>query len=285
MGRTSRALRLSLVATLIASTALLCQSRSAQAQDDVVLTVAAAADLTPAFEEIGQFFAEETGVTVEFTFGSTGQLAQQIEAGAPVDVFAAANVSYVDQLDAKGHILADTKAIYARGRIVLWTLPDTPFAIDAVADLTNPAIERVAIANPDHATYGVAAREAMQAAGVWEALQPRLVLGENVRDTLRFAETGNVDVAIIALSLAVQGTGRWTLIPEDQHAPIDQALAVIAGTPHEAEARAFAAFINGERGREVMRRYGFVLPGEPIPAGTPLAAAGIVTQRASTPAP
>ena len=108
----------------------------------------------------------------------------------------------------------------------------------------------------------------MQTAGVWEAVQPKLVLGENVRQTLQYAETGNVDVAIVALSLSVPAAasagqpGRWTLIPEDLHAPIDQALAVISGTQHEAAARAFAAFVNGPQGRPIMRKYGFVLPGE-----------------------
>jgi molybdate transport system substrate-binding protein len=254
------------------------------AQERVVLTVAAASDLTPAFEEIGDFFTAETGVGVEFTFGSTGQLTQQIEAGAPVDVFAAASVDYIDQLEDKGLILPDTKAHYAIGRIVLWTLPESTVPIDALDDLTDPAIQHIAIANPDHAPYGAAAREALQHAGIWDELQPKLVLGENIRDTLRYAETGDVDVAIVALSLAIQGTGRWTLIPEDQYEPIDQALAVIAGTPHEAEARAFADFINSEDGREVMRRYGFILPGEAIPA-TPLASPELSTPASGTPTP
>ena len=255
---------------MVVGTILLRASPAVWAQDDqITLTVSAAADLTPAFEEIGTIFERQTGVAVDFNFGSTGQLAQQIEAGAPVDLFAAANVSYIDRLDAKGLILSDTKATYARGRIVIWTPPDSSLAIDDLADLTDPDIARIAIANPDHAPYGVAAREAMRAAGVWDAVQAQLVLGENVRDTLRYAETGNVDVAVVALSLAIQGDGRWTLIPEDLHAPIDQALAVIKATKHEPEARAFANFVNGDQGREVMRRYGFVLPGEAIAAATP----------------
>jgi molybdate transport system substrate-binding protein len=261
------------VATLVVALVVagVASGAAARAQSDVTLTVSAAADLTPAFEEIGALFEQQTGVSVDFNFGSTGQLAQQIEAGAPVDVFAAANVGYIDQLDAKGLILSDTNALYARGRIVLWTRPDSPLVIDELADLTRPEIARIAIANPDHAPYGVAAREAMQSAGVWDAVQDRLVLGENVRDTLRYAETGNVDVAIVAISLAIRGDGRWTLIPEDLHAPIDQALAVISGTKHEPEARAFAAFVNGDQGRDVMRRYGFVLPGEIIAGATPAA--------------
>ena len=238
----------------------------------VTLTVSAAADLTYAFQEIATQFEKETGHHVVFNFGSTGQLAQQIEQGAPVDVFAAANVSFVEELAQQGLVLPDTVQRYARGRITLWTRADSPLQITQVSDLARPDVVRVAIANPDHAPYGMAARQAMQAAGVWEAVQPKLVLGENVRQALQYAETGNVDVAIVALSLSVpaaagpDGPGRWTLIPQELHAPIDQALAVIKGTAHEAEARAFAAFVNGPQGRPIMRKYGFVLPGEePIP--------------------
>ena len=155
--------------------------------------------------------------------------------------------------------------VYARGRVTLWTRSDSPLQITRVEDLTQPEIKRIAIANPDHAPYGVAARQAMQAAGVWEAVQPKLVLGENVRQTLQYAEMGNVDVAIVALSLSVPAAGaagRWTLIPQDMHPPIDQALAVVKATPHEAAARDFAAFVNGPQGRPIMRKYGFILPGE-----------------------
>jgi molybdate transport system substrate-binding protein len=138
--------------------------------------------------------------------------------------------------------------------------------ITNLADLTRPEVRRLAIANPDHAPYGVAARQAMQTAGIWEAVQTKLVLGDNVRQTLQYAETGNVDVAIVALSLSVPAAGgalgRWVVIPEELHLPIDQALAVIKDTRHEAAARAFAALVNGPQGRQIMRKYGFILPGE-----------------------
>jgi len=230
----------------------------------VTLTVSAAADLTPAFEELGELFTEQTDIRVVFNFGSTGQLAQQIEQGAPVDVFAAANQSYIDELQQQGLVIPDTVALYAQGRITLWTRADSGLEIDELADLADESIQRIAIANPDHAPYGVAAREALQSAGLWEALQPRLILGENVAQTLQYAETGNVDVAIVALSLSIAAgdVGRWVLIPAEAHIPINQALAVVQGTPYEREARLFAAFINSQEGRTVMRRYGFILPGE-----------------------
>lgn len=228
----------------------------------VTLTVSAAADLTLAFQEIGQVFEQKTGTKVVFNFGSTGQLAQQIEQGAPVDLFAAANVSFVDELEQQGLIVPETKALYARGRLTLWTRADSLLQIERIEDLAQPEIKRIAIANPEHAPYGKAAQEALQSAGIWETIEPKLVPGENIAQTLQYAETGNVDVAIVALSLSVSSEGRWVLVPEALHQPLDQALAVIKGTQYEQQTRQFADFINGPEGRPIMRRYGFILPGE-----------------------
>lgn len=226
------------------------------------LIVSAAADLTPAFQELGKRFEQETGAKVVFNFGSTGQLAQQIEQGAPVDLFAAANLSFVDELEKQNRIFSDTKILYAQGRITLWTRSDSQLKPERIEDLARPEFKKIAIANPEHAPYGMAAREALQAGHVWETVSPKLVFGENISQTLQFAESGNVDAAIVALSLSVQSNGRWVLIPSEQHKPLNQALAVIKGTKHEAEARRFAAFINSAKGRAVMRKYGFILPGE-----------------------
>ena len=229
------------------------------------IIIAAAADLGPAFEELGAQFELDTGTKVTFSFGSTGTLAQQIENGAPVDLFAAANVEFVDRLEREGLILPDTKALYARGRITIWTPADSPLRLEGVQDLAQPQVKRVAIANPAHAPYGAAAREALQSAAVWDVVEAKLVFAENVRQTMQFAESGNVDAAITALSLSVKSGGRWVLIPEELHKPLDQALAVVRGARAEREARQFAEFINGPKGRPVMRKYGFVLPGEDPP--------------------
>ena len=227
-----------------------------------VVVVSAASDLTPAFQEIGGLFEQQDGTKVTFNFGSTGQLAQQIEQGAPVDLFAAANVSFIEGLEKQGLIIPDTKALYAQGRITLWTRDDNTLKLERVEDLARPEFRKVAIANPEHAPYGVAAREALQAAGVWEPVSQKLVYGENVSQTLQYAESGNVDAAVVALSLSTQSRGRWVLIPAELHKPLNQALAVVKGTKHEQEARRFAAFVNSAQGRGVMRRYGFILPGE-----------------------
>ena len=177
-----------------------------------------------------------------------------------MDLFAAANVAYVEQLEQKGLTVPGTKAIYARGRITMWTTADSALQIRTIGDLVSPEVRRIAIANPDHAPYGLAAQQAMQKAGIWDAVKPKLVYGDNIRQTLQYAETGNVDVAIVALSLSQQSKGRWTLIPEELHQPLDQGLAVIKGTRNETTARAFASFVTGARGREILAKYGFAFP-------------------------
>jgi len=186
-----------LVVALACVTACKDKSTTTPAHDE--LTVAAASDLTPAFEEIGRAFESSNKTKVVFMFGSTGMLTRQIENGAPVDLFAAANVSYIDELDKKGLIITDSKATYARGRITLWTPDTSDIRLQGIADLARPEVMRIAIANPDHAPYGLAAKQALESAGIWERVKPKLVYGDNIRQTLQYAETGNVDVAIAAL--------------------------------------------------------------------------------------
>ena len=232
----------------------------------VTLTISAASSLTAAFTEIGKLFEAQTGNTVLFNFGASGSLAQQIEQGAPVDLFASANVGFVEELEQKGLVLPETVQKYARGQIVLWTRSDSPVKLERIEDLAQPAIGKVAIANPDRAPYGLAAREALKAAGVWEALQPKIVIAENIQQTHQYAETGNVDAAIGALALSVPAAagvkpGRYVVVPQELYTPLDQALAVMKGTKNEAAARAFAMFIMGPQGRGILRNYGFTVPG------------------------
>jgi len=221
------------------------------------LTVAAASDLTPVFEELGREFESATKTKVVFVFGSTGMLTRQIENGAPFDLFASASASYIDQLDQQGLIISDSKTIYARGRITLWTSNESPVRFQGIADLARPEIQRVAIANPDHAPYGLAAKQALQSAGVWDRVQPKLVYGDNIRQTLQYAQTGNVEVAIVALSLSIPSNGRWTLIPEELHQPIDQTLAIMKSTKNEPAGRAFITFLSSPQGKAIMKKYGF----------------------------
>jgi molybdate transport system substrate-binding protein len=251
--------RLALAALLLTlAGAIACKDRSnltTPASNE--LTVAAAADLTPAFEELGRAFESTYKTKVVFVFGSTGLLTRQIENGAPFDLFAAASTSYIDELDQKGLIISDSKATYARGRITLWTPADSTLRLEGIKDLARPEVMRIAIANPDHAPYGLAARQALESVGIWDAVKPKLVYGDNIRQTLQYAQTGNVDVAIVALSLSTQSRGRWSLIPEELHKPLDQSLAILKTTKKEKDARAFAAFLSGPEGRAIMKKYGF----------------------------
>src|SRR6185503_18591662 len=221
------------------------------------LTVAAASDLTTAFEEIGRDFEAREKIKPVFVFGSTGLLTRQIENGAPFDVFAAANESYIDQLGQKGVLIEGTKAIYARGRITMWTTGESTLKLEKIEDLANPEVHRIAIANPDHAPYGLAARQALEAAGIWQQVQPKLVYGDNIRQALQFAETGNVEVAIVAVSLSARNKGRCVLVPEALHKPLLQAMAIMKSSKNEPAARSFTSFVTGPTGRDILAKYGF----------------------------
>jgi molybdate transport system substrate-binding protein len=232
------------------------------------LRVAAAADLAAAFGEIGAAFEKSSGKKVELSFGSTGLLAKQIAEGAPYDVFAAANTSYVDDVVRANACDGTTKQLYARGRIVIWS-SDKSLLPASVEGLRDPKLAKVAIANPEHAPYGLAAQQAMTKAGVWADVKPRAVYGENVQQTLMFAQSGNAEVAIVALSLAINAAGSYVPIDADLHAPLDQTLVVCkggsgGGKPNEA--RAFVELVASEPGHAIMRKYGFLLPGEAVPA-------------------
>lgn len=242
----------------------LVASAPATAAEHQTLKVAAAADLEFAFKEIGAVFEQQTGTRVAFSFGPTGLLARQIMEGAAFDVFAAANIAFVDDVVKAGVCDGRSVEVYARGHIVVWW-PKTRVADPprAFSDLADASFAKIAIANPEHAPYGIAAQQALQSSGLWELMKPKLVYGENVLQALQFAQTGNADAAIVALSLAtVASEGTFLQIPQDQHQPIDQALVVCGKEPRVELGRRFAKFMNSDRGRAIMRRYGFLLSGD-----------------------
>ncbi|WP_448336584.1 molybdate ABC transporter substrate-binding protein [Chloroflexus aurantiacus] len=243
-------------------TILLLSGCNAEQPGTASLTVAAAADLMPAFTEIGPLFTARTGIPIVFNFGSTGQLAQQIERGAPVDLFYAANRSFVEGLAAQQIVDPSSLTVYAQGRITIWTRADSNLHPQQISDLIDPVYQRIAIANPEHAPYGQAAREALERAGIWDEVQDRLVFGENVAQTLTFADTGNVEVAIVALSLSVQSNGHWVIIPAELHPdhPLIQMAGIVRSSRYPAAARQFMEFVNGPEGQPIMEKYGFVLP-------------------------
>lgn len=252
------------VAAALGVTALAASSVGCRADaksEAAPLKVAAASDLARAFEEAGAVYEKETGRKVVFSFGSTGMFARQIHEGAPFDVFAAANVKFVDDVVAGGRCRAETKSLYARGRIVLFARKEQPLPA-SLEELAQDRYVKIAIANPEHAPYGAAAKQALERAGVYERVKSRLVYGENILQTKQLADSGNADVAIIALSLAIDGGGAYAEVPEDRYDPLDQALVVCAPPDRSVDAEAFTAWIGDAQGRAIMRRYGFLLPGE-----------------------
>ena len=226
------------------------------------LTVYGAADLALAFKEIVPLFEKATGRKVTLVLGSTGNLAKQIEHGAPADVFFAADVSFVDHLRARGAVIPETRVLYAQGRIALATSRKAGLKLATLEGLLLPEVRRVAIAHPDHAPYGRAAQQALEALGLWDKLKPKLVYGENIRHALQLVETGAVEAGIVALSVADVPGVQYTLIDSALHRPLDQIAAVVTRSPRPEFGVAFIQFVNGPEGRAIMRRYGFRLSGE-----------------------
>ncbi len=252
----ARAFHFTVACTLLAGTTV---PAAAQAPRDT-LTIFAAADLALALPEIATLFQAQRGAAVNFVFGSSGNLALQIQNGAPADVFFAANVSYIDRLVAQGSLVAGTKTLYARGRIVVAVPQGSSIASPGLRDLLRPEIRRIAIANPDHAPYGIAAREALQSAGLWDSVQPKLVLGDNIRQTLQYVQSGAVDAGIVALSVANVPGIRFRLISDALHQPIDQAAAVNRSSRLARVGAEFIAFVTGPAAWPIMERNGFIRP-------------------------
>ncbi len=257
---------LCLAAVLSSSVLGLGGSAPARAQD--VPVVAAAADLQFALTEIAATFARETKREVKLIFGSSGNFFRQIEQGAPLQMFLSADEQFVLDLAAKGLTIGDG-TLYARGHIVIIAPHGSPLKVDGElvdlkAALADGRLQKFAIANPEHAPYGRRAEEALRHAGLWDAIKDRLVYGENVAQAAQFATSGATQGGIIAYSLAmspdVAKRGSYALIPEEWHQPLNQRMVLIKGAG--ATAQSFYDFIRGPSARAIMRRYGFVLPGE-----------------------
>ena len=244
-----------------------CWSFLAHGADDVPL-IAAASDLQTALREVAQAFHSATGHKVEIVFGSSGNMAAQIRQGAPFQMFLSADEKYVLDL-AKTGFTRDEGQLYALGRIALFVPNHSLLKADEQfvglrTALKNGQIERFAIANPSHAPYGRAAREALRKAQLWEPLQPKLILGENVSQAVQFATSANASGGIVAYSLALtpamQKAGRYALIRQDWHAPLRQRMALTKKAGPGAEA--FYAFLQQDKARSILARNGFAMPQE-----------------------
>ena len=229
------------------------------------VTVAAASDLTYAMNEIAANFEKATGCSLRLSMGSSGNFLTQIENGAPFDVFFSADIAYPKKLEADGLAAPGSTYLYAIGKIVLWTRKDSRMDISkGFSALREPAVQKIAIANPEHAPYGRAAEEALRHAGLYDAVKNKLVLGENISQTAEFVESGNADAGIVALSLVLSPTMKdkglaWN-IPENLYAPIEQGVVIVRGAANPRGAGQFLDYIKMPETAALLERYGFVLP-------------------------
>jgi molybdate transport system substrate-binding protein len=233
------------------------------------LAIAAASDLRYALDEIVEAFEADHRAAVTVSYGSSGTFYAQLQHGAPFDLFLSADIAYPRELARRGLTVPGSEFSYANGRIVVWVPAASPVAVEALGlqALVQPGVERVAIANPQHAPYGRAAEAALRTAGLLDAVKPKLVLGENISQTLQFVHSGGADAGVVALSLVlappVVQAGRYWLVPAEWHPPIEQSGTIMRSVADIGTARAFRAFMVGDAARAILERYGFVLPRRP----------------------
>jgi molybdate transport system substrate-binding protein len=231
------------------------------------LTIAAASDLNFVFRDIVGTYEQTTGNNVRLVMGSSGNFYTQIHNGAPFDLYFSADIGFPQKLIDEGLAVPDSLYQYATGRIVLWVPNDSSVDVKKGMDaLLEPAIKKVAIANPKHAPYGRAAVSAMEHYKIYDRLKDKFVMGENISQTLQFAQSGAADIGIIALSLAlaptVQSAGTYWLVPADAHPSIAQGVVIVKASKSQDAGRTFLEFLKTPSTKAIMKRYGFVLPGE-----------------------
>ena len=222
-----------------------------------VITVASAASLSAAIKEVAIKFEDDTGVAVRLSFASTGVLASQVESGAPFDLFIAADKKYADRLARKGLLVAGSVRSIAIGRLVIVVNKASGVKIGSIEELTRTSLRRIAIGNPAHVPYGIAAATALKNAGLLESMGDRLVYGENVRQVLQFVQSGNAAVGLVAESIA-RGKGIYTVsVPEEMYSPVENAGGVLTDSPNRKEATDFLELLLSNYGRTVLRSHGF----------------------------
>jgi molybdate transport system substrate-binding protein len=253
-----------ILAALLALTFAAAHEAGLQAQRPT-LAVAAAADLQAMMPQLMSRFERDTGIHAAISYGSSGSFFAQIQNGAPFDVFFSADVDYPTRLVASGHAEADSLYEYATGHLVVWTRSDSGIDVTrGLAIVTDERVQRVAIANPQYAPYGRAAVAALRHEQLYERVKSKLVLGENLSQAAQFAQTGNAQVGIISLSLALGAAlknGTHAEIPATVHPPIRQAAAVLSRSTHKADARRLLAYLRRPESVTLLQRFGFAPPG------------------------
>ena len=227
------------------------------------ITVAAAADLSIALKEIGDSYQKKTGLKVNTSFGASGALTQQIQNGAPFDLFFSADMEYPRQLIAAGEADGATLYQYAIGKLVLWVPAYSPLDVEhkGMSVLLDPSVKKIAIANPQHAPYGRAAVAALKHDGVYDRVAERLVLGENVSQAAQFVESGNSQAGFVALAHAVapgmRGRGKYWEVPAGDYPPLAQGVVVLSHSQHKKDAARFLEYIKTKEAADLLEKYGF----------------------------
>ncbi len=229
------------------------------------LHIAAASDLQFALNDLASQYEKQSGAKIAVTFGSSGNFFAQIENGAPFDLFFSADISYPQKLIEAGLAEPDSRYTYAFGRIVLWVPSDSPLNPSQMQwnTLLDARIQKIAIANPEHAPYGRAAVAALQKAGLYEQVKPKLVYGENISQAAQFVQSGSAQGGILAMSLTfspAMKSGKTWEIPREWYPPMEQAVVLLKASPNKPAANTFLAFLRTEPARAIFRRYGFTLP-------------------------
>jgi molybdate transport system substrate-binding protein len=221
------------------------------------LRIAAASDLQSALPKLAERFQAITGIPMTLTFGASGQLSEQIKNGAPFDVFLAANESFVRDLASQGLIKPDSARPYARGSLVLAVSDELEAKVQSLEDLTKPEVKQIALANPATAPYGKAGKEALQHAGLWTTLEPKIVFAESVRQALMYAKKGDADAALVGRAIARDPDVHAIDIDPTLYGPIIQAVGIVAATARTADSERFATFVLGEEGQSILKEFGF----------------------------
>jgi molybdate transport system substrate-binding protein len=244
----------------------LASPMSADRKSGPEITVAAAADLSAALQEIAVAYEKQSGVKIKLSFGASGALAQQIHNGAPFDVFFSADMDYALQLISQHEADAASLYRYAVGKLVLWVPADSPLDVvhRGMNVLADPSVKKIAIANPQHAPYGRAAVAAMKHVGLYEQVSDRLVIGENVSQAAQYVESGNAQAGFVAMAHAIapalQGKGKYWEIPVEAYPALDQGVVIISHSRRKKAAAAFVAYIKSGDAAAVLKRYGFTVP-------------------------
>jgi molybdate transport system substrate-binding protein len=228
------------------------------------LRIAAASDLQFVFPDLAAQYEKQSGVKLTITYGSSGNFFAQMQNGAPFDLFFSADVGYAQKLIASRLADPEPLQVYAVGRLVLWLPPDSPLdPASGLKILLDSRVQKIAIANPEHAPYGRAAVAALQHAGLYEHLKPKLVFGENISQAAQFVQSGSAQAGLIALSLATSPgmkSGKQWLIPADEYPRIEQGVVLLQVSPEKKAARNFLEFLKTPVARATFERYGFFLP-------------------------